>query len=77
MALFGRLDVQVKPAKDRKQRGTHTDKSDTKVSCTVCGCPVRSKLGDVCSKRRCQQIAASRCDSFSTNKPLMITSGRR
>ncbi len=47
-------------SKDRPARGVCTDQSDGKVFCTVCGCPVRSKLGNVCSKPRCHARAASR-----------------
>lgn len=43
-----------------KPRGVVTDTHHRKVFCVVCGCPVRSKLGDVCSRPRCHRIATAR-----------------
>ncbi len=57
------LSVTVKAAatrSNRPERGFCTDETDRKVHCVVCGCPVRSKLGTVCSKPRCHARAASR-----------------
>jgi hypothetical protein len=54
-----------------------TDSDGERIWCRICGCKVRGAFGDVCSKGRCQQAAAMTLDSHSSNKPKMITSGRR
>jgi hypothetical protein len=42
------------------QRGVHTDDAGGKVWCRICGRPVRSRLGAVCSSPKCQTRALAR-----------------
>ncbi len=46
------VQVEVRPAKQAKQRGFHTETNGSKY-CSVCGRAHRNRLGTVCSRPAC------------------------
>lgn len=48
------------------RRGLHAEAADGRVHCRVCGMKTRTRMGDVCSRRQCQQEAALGMDSVGT-----------
>ncbi len=57
---MGMFKVTVTSGKARKGHVVHTDDPDGRVHCRGCGRPVRSKLGDTCSRPACQHKALGR-----------------
>ncbi len=47
------IQVEVRPAKQPKQRGIHTTAVDGARHCSVCGRGHRNRLGTVCSRPAC------------------------